>query len=106
MTCEDFWCKARKQVPRIAELCVGSADAALRQKDRKATSFYPGREYHHARLRTLGTEPYEISGLLIFHADKLRVRVALNKPLDLVHDLFRVFSAARYDGNAEGQRLA
>ena len=27
------------------ELCAGSADAALRQKDRKAASFYVGREY-------------------------------------------------------------
>jgi hypothetical protein len=63
MTCEDFWRKARKQVPRIAELCAGSADTALRQKDRKATSFYTGREYHHARLRRLATKPYEISGL-------------------------------------------
>jgi antirestriction protein ArdC len=45
MACEDFWRKARKQVPRIAELCAGSADAALRQKDRKTTLFYLLREY-------------------------------------------------------------
>jgi hypothetical protein len=45
MTCEDFWRKARKQVPCIAILCAGSADAALRQKDRKAASFYDIRQY-------------------------------------------------------------
>jgi len=28
------------------ELCAGSADEALRQKDRKAASFYAGREYN------------------------------------------------------------
>jgi len=45
LPCEDFWRKARKQNPRIVELCAGSADVALRQKDRKATSFYARREY-------------------------------------------------------------
>ena len=45
MTCEDFCRKARKQVPRIASLCAGSADAALRQKDRKAASFYSVQEH-------------------------------------------------------------
>jgi len=56
---ELFGARQGKQVPRIAELCVEPADAALRQKDRKATSFYPGREYHHARLRPLVTNPHE-----------------------------------------------
>ena len=52
MTCEDFWRQARKQVPRVAELSAGSADDTWRQKDRKATSFYTGREYLYARLRS------------------------------------------------------
>ena len=46
LTCEDLWRKARKQVPRIAELCAEPVDAALCQKDRKAASFYAGREYN------------------------------------------------------------
>ena len=45
---------------------MGSADDAWRQKDRKATSFYPGREYLYARLRALDTKQYEISGLNSF----------------------------------------
>ena len=31
---------AQKQVPRIAVLCAGSADTALRQKDRKGTAIF------------------------------------------------------------------
>jgi hypothetical protein len=52
LACEDFGRKARKRVPRIAALCAGSANAALRQKDRKAASFYDGREYSITVLET------------------------------------------------------
>ena len=45
MTCRDVWRKARKQVQRIAALCTGSVDAALRQTDRETTSFYAACKY-------------------------------------------------------------
>jgi hypothetical protein len=51
MACEDVWWKARKQNPRIATLCAGSADVALSQKDRKTTSFYAAHGYNTRIVR-------------------------------------------------------